>query len=56
MYVTALASWMHVLFGSRADELARLTSFIERERAFSGSQFLQSTHVFGWLKAAPCHP
>ncbi len=49
MYITAMAAWMHVLFGSRADELARLTSFIERERAFSGSQFLQAL-VFGWLK------
>ncbi len=55
MYITAMAAWMHVLFGSRADELARLTSFIERERAFSGSQFLQAL-VFGWLQTAPCHP
>jgi Transposase DDE domain len=49
MYLTALATWMHTLFGARADELARTHLLIKRQRAFSGAQFLQAL-VFGWLK------
>ncbi len=47
MYITAMAAWMHV--PSAPVPMNCLTSFIERERAFSGSQFLQAL-VFGWLK------
>jgi hypothetical protein len=49
MYPIALAIWMRTLFGARADELARATCFIKRQRAFSGSQFLKAL-VFGWMK------
>jgi hypothetical protein len=39
---------MQNVLGEQADELARQTGFIKRERKFSGSSFVQSL-VFGWL-------
>lgn len=46
--VTDIANAMQEIFTKRADELARETGFIKRERNLSGSSFVQAL-VFGWL-------
>jgi hypothetical protein len=43
-----LAHALHSVLTSTANAAARSTGFIRRQRAFSGSQFVQ-TLVFGWL-------
>jgi len=47
--ITRLGGWLTTLFSTLADELARETGFVERNRAFSGSKFVR-TLVFGWVK------
>lgn len=47
--VAILAPILQFLFTTRADELARQTHFIQRQRAFTGADFLQAL-VFGYLK------
>lgn len=39
---------LQAIFGQIADEAARATGFIQRERGFSGSDFVRAL-VFGWL-------
>jgi Transposase DDE domain len=39
---------LQAIFGSDADKLARTSGFIQRERGFSGSDFVRAL-VFGWL-------
>ena len=47
--ITRLGGWLAMLFSTVADELARETEFIVRERGFSGAKFVR-TLVFGWLE------
>ena len=47
--ITRLSGWLAMLFSTVADELARETGFIVRERGFSGAEFVR-TLVFGWLE------
>lgn len=47
--IPRLAQALEEILGSAADDLARSTGFIQRQRAFSGSQFAR-TLVFGWLE------
>ncbi len=47
MNVTQQAALLQQILGKEADELARETGFIQRERAFSGADFAQ-TLIFGW--------
>lgn len=49
MNVTHQAALLQQILGKEADELARETGFIQRERAFSGADFAQ-TLIFGWLQ------
>ena len=46
--VTEIAKAMQVIFTDRADELARETNFIKRERKLKGRHFAQAL-VFGWM-------
>lgn len=46
--VTEIAGAMQEIFTKRADELARETGFIKRQRNMTGSGFVQAL-VFGWL-------
>lgn len=46
--VTRVAQAMQAVLGKTADALARRVGFIRRQRAFSGSQFVQGL-VFGWM-------
>lgn len=46
--VTEIAEAMQVVLTERADELARQTGFVKRQRKLKGSQFVQ-TLVFGWM-------
>jgi hypothetical protein len=47
-YLTGLAAWLQVLFTARAEELARATGFVRRQRRLTGSRFCQEL-VFGWM-------
>lgn len=47
--ITQLQPILQTLFTTRANEIARETGFIQRQRKLSGAQFLQAT-VFGWLQ------
>lgn len=47
--IRRLGGWLAMLFSTVADELARETGFVVRERGFSGAQFVR-TLVFGWLE------
>jgi hypothetical protein len=47
--ITQLQPILQTLFTTRANEVARETGFIQRQRKLSGAQFLQAT-VFGWLQ------
>jgi hypothetical protein len=47
--VTRLGGWLTTLFSTLADELARETGFIRRERGYSGAKFVR-TLVFGWIE------
>jgi hypothetical protein len=46
--VTKIAEAMQTVLGEWADEKARETGFIQRQRKVSGRSFVQSL-VFGWL-------
>jgi hypothetical protein len=46
--VTEIAEAMQVVLTERADELARQTGFVKRQRKLKGSQFVQAL-VFGWM-------
>lgn len=46
--VTQIEEQMGRILGARADELARESGFVQRERQVSGSSFVQGL-VFGWL-------
>jgi hypothetical protein len=47
--ITQLPTVLQTLFTTRANEIARQTGFIQRERKMTGADFLQAT-VFGWLQ------
>lgn len=47
-YVKGLAAWLQVLFTARAEELARETRFIQRQRRLTASACAQ-TLVFRWM-------
>lgn len=46
--VTDIAKAMQTILTERADELAKMTGFIKRQRKMTGSGFVQAL-VFGWL-------
>ncbi len=46
--ITRLSAYLTMLFSSVADDLARETQFVKRERSYSGAKFVR-TLVFGWL-------
>jgi hypothetical protein len=47
-YVKGLAVWLQVLFTTHAEELARATGFIQRQRKLTASACAQ-TLVFRWM-------
>lgn len=49
MSVTQQADFLQQILGKEADQLARETEFIRRERAFSGADFAQAL-ILGWLQ------
>src|SRR5262245_18562018 len=49
MNVTHQAALLQQILGKEADDLARETGFIQRERALSGADFAQ-TLILGWLQ------
>ncbi len=49
MSVTQQAELLQQILGQEADQLARETEFIQRERAFSGADFAQAL-ILGWLQ------
>lgn len=46
--VTKFTGWLTTLFTTTADQLARETGFVRRQRGYSGAAFVQ-TLVLGWL-------